>query len=62
MRAARLLGHLLSVPPLPEDVAQEREAVLPTIDGTLDYQACDDSVCYLPVSVPFQWTLKVAGR
>ncbi|TNC45035.1 helix-turn-helix domain-containing protein [Rubellimicrobium rubrum] len=24
-RAARLLGHLLSAPPLPEDVAQERE-------------------------------------
>jgi hypothetical protein len=25
-RAARLLGHLLSAPPLPDDVAQEREA------------------------------------
>jgi len=33
-----------------------------TVKGTLDYQACDDSVCYLPVAVPFQWTLKVAGQ
>jgi cytochrome c biogenesis DsbD-like protein len=33
-----------------------------TIKGTLDYQACDDGVCYLPASVLFQWTLKVAGR
>jgi hypothetical protein len=33
-----------------------------TIKGTLDYQACDDRLCYLPTSVPFEWTLKVAGR
>jgi DsbC/DsbD-like thiol-disulfide interchange protein len=33
-----------------------------TIRGTLDYQACDDRMCYLPTSVPFQWTLRVAGE
>lgn len=33
-----------------------------TIKGTLDYQACDDRLCYLPTSVPFQWTLRVAGE
>jgi DsbC/DsbD-like thiol-disulfide interchange protein len=33
-----------------------------TIKGTLDYQACDDRMCYLPASVPFQWTLRVAGE
>ena len=33
-----------------------------TIRGTLDYQACDDRMCYLPASVPFQWTLRVAGE
>jgi DsbC/DsbD-like thiol-disulfide interchange protein len=32
-----------------------------TIKGTLDYQACDDRLCYLPASVPFQWTLKLDG-
>jgi DsbC/DsbD-like thiol-disulfide interchange protein len=33
-----------------------------TVKGTLDYQACDDRMCYLPASVPFQWTLRVAGE
>jgi hypothetical protein len=33
-----------------------------TVKGNFDYQACDDAVCYLPASVPFQWTLKVARR
>jgi DsbC/DsbD-like thiol-disulfide interchange protein len=27
------------------------------ITGTLSYQACDDRVCYLPESVPLQWTI-----
>jgi hypothetical protein len=31
-----------------------------TIKGSLDYQACDDRICYLPTSVPFEWTLKIA--
>jgi hypothetical protein len=28
-----------------------------TVTGTLDYQACDESVCFNPVSVPLSWTL-----
>jgi hypothetical protein len=28
-----------------------------TIEGSLDYQACDDKVCFNPVSVPLTWTL-----
>lgn len=28
-----------------------------TISGTLEYQACDDKVCYNPVSVPLTWTV-----
>ncbi len=28
-----------------------------TLTGTLDYQACDDKVCFNPVSVPLSWTL-----
>ena len=27
-----------------------------TIRGTLDYQACDDKVCYAPTSVPLTFT------
>jgi hypothetical protein len=28
-----------------------------TVTGTLKYQACDDSICYAPVTVPVRWTL-----
>jgi len=28
-----------------------------TIKGTLRYQACDESICYLPVNVPVTWTI-----
>lgn len=30
-----------------------------TITGSLEYQACDDKVCFLPQSIPLQWTFKV---
>ena len=30
-----------------------------TISGTLEYQACDDKLCYNPVSVPLSWTLQL---
>ena len=30
-----------------------------TLGGQLDYQACDDAVCFEPVSVPLSWTLAV---
>ena len=33
-----------------------------TIAGALDYQACDDRVCYLPESIPLRWTMKVTAR
>lgn len=29
------------------------------VRGKLRYQACDDKVCYLPQTVPLEWTLKV---
>jgi cytochrome c biogenesis DsbD-like protein len=29
------------------------------VSGTLSYQACDDRVCYLPESIPLEWTLPV---
>jgi len=33
-----------------------------TIAGVLDYQACDDRVCYLPESIPLRSTMKVNAR
>ena len=29
------------------------------ITGRLRYQACDDKVCYLPQTLPLEWTLKL---
>jgi DsbC/DsbD-like thiol-disulfide interchange protein len=31
-----------------------------TIKGQLTYQACDDKVCFLPASVPFEWSVRIA--
>jgi DsbC/DsbD-like thiol-disulfide interchange protein len=28
-----------------------------TVKGTLRYQACDDAICYVPVTVPVAWTV-----
>ncbi len=30
-----------------------------TLTGRLDYQACDDEICYNPVSMPISWTVAV---
>ena len=29
------------------------------LKGRLEYQACDERVCYFPASVPFEWTVDV---
>jgi Disulphide bond corrector protein DsbC len=44
------------------DASRDSEALLKdrtsfTIKATLDYQACDDKVCFNPQSVPLSWTL-----
>jgi hypothetical protein len=30
-----------------------------SLTGTLEYQACDDKICYNPVSLPLSWTVDV---
>ena len=30
-----------------------------TIKGSVRYQACDDTICYLPKTVPVEWTVTV---
>ena len=44
---------------VPDDVPREEIAFSGTLTvrGTLDYQACDDRICYNPVSVPLSWTV-----
>jgi hypothetical protein len=41
----------------PEAQAAWRGTATLSITGTLEYQACDDTICYNPVSVPLSWTL-----
>jgi DsbC/DsbD-like thiol-disulfide interchange protein len=46
------------------DASRESEAMLKertsfTVRGTLDYQACDDKVCFNPQSVPLSWNLSL---
>ena len=43
-----------------ESSAQLAEIDVLTLSGRLDYQACDDRVCYDPASVPLTWTLTVS--
>ena len=43
-----------------ESSAQLAEIDALTLTGRLDYQACDDRVCYDPTSVPLSWTLTVS--
>jgi DsbC/DsbD-like thiol-disulfide interchange protein len=43
-----------------QDVTLTSTAAAPlTIKGTLKYQACDESICYAPVTVPVAWTIDV---
>tara|TARA_B100000686_G_C16741897_1_gene947071 strand:- start:1025 stop:1924 length:900 start_codon:yes stop_codon:yes gene_type:complete len=41
-----------------EKEEQLREINALTLSGELEYQACDDAICYLPVSVPVTFTLE----
>ena len=33
-----------------------------TVTGTLQYQACDDAICYIPVTVPLTWSIALRGN
>ena len=44
------------------DASETTEAIMAdmdalTLSGTLEYQACDDAICFLPVSLPLSFTL-----
>jgi DsbC/DsbD-like thiol-disulfide interchange protein len=44
------------------DLAATDRAASPfTIKGLLEYQACDDRVCYLPESIPLRWTVDIVS-
>jgi hypothetical protein len=41
-------------------LASEPGATL-TVNGVLEYQACDDAICYVPVEVPMSWDFEWRG-
>jgi hypothetical protein len=43
----------------PDAQAALREKGSMTILGTLEYQACDEKMCFFPVSVPLTWALNL---
>jgi len=53
----------LFVEAVPEATAEARRALAGkaelVINGTLEYQACDDKICYNPVSLPLSWKLSL---
>jgi DsbC/DsbD-like thiol-disulfide interchange protein len=44
--------------PLQREILRTQDRL--TIKGQLTYQACDDKVCFLPASVPFEWSVRIA--
>lgn len=53
------LVHEVVVEGSPAAQAAWRDKTSVTVNGTLDYQACDDRVCYNPMSVPVSWTVSL---
>jgi alkyl hydroperoxide reductase subunit AhpC len=54
----RLLREVV-VEGTPQAQAALRGQTALTIAGTLDYQACDDKICFNPVALPVTWTFSV---
>jgi len=48
---------LLDGTPASQEALRGKENV--TLTGTLQYQACDDRICYNPVAVPLSWKLSL---
>jgi hypothetical protein len=63
MRAFRLTREVL-LDPSPQGAAALGARTSLTVSGRLDYQACDDEICYNPVSIPLSWsfTLEALDR
>ena len=53
----------LAVEIVPEATAEARKSLAGTnevvVNGTLDYQACDDRICFNPVSLPLSWRISL---
>jgi peroxiredoxin len=55
-RPFRMVQDVLIDPP-PQGLTALKEPSSLTIKGVLNYQACDDKLCFTPQSVPLTWTV-----
>ncbi|HAK56178.1 MAG TPA: hypothetical protein DCP38_11965 [Acidobacteria bacterium] len=49
----------VTIPITPETRERAQSGGTITVDGVFEYQACDDAICYNPVSLPVSWTLQL---
>jgi hypothetical protein len=49
----------VALDPSREGTAAIKDVTRLTITGRFDYQACDDTVCFTPQSMPLSWTIDV---
>jgi hypothetical protein len=52
-----VLDVLIEGTPQAQAALQGKDSL--TIAGSVDYQACDDKVCFNPTAVPVTWTLSL---
>jgi peroxiredoxin len=55
-RPFRIVQDVL-IEPSPQGLAALKDVSSLTIKGVLNYQACDDKLCFTPQSVPLTWTV-----
>jgi hypothetical protein len=49
----------ITVGPTPRARTQLAKTRSLTVRGSVEYQACDARVCYLPTTIPFEWQVRV---
>jgi hypothetical protein len=57
-RAFRIVQDVMLDPSRDGSAALKDVATL-AITGTFEYQACDDTVCFAPQSIPLSWSIGV---
>lgn len=57
-RPFRIVQDVL-IDPSPQGLAALKDVSSLTIKGILNYQACDDKLCFTPQSVPLTWTVSL---
>jgi hypothetical protein len=57
----RLVRDVLVQKLPPQTAGADASAAVITLSGRLTYQACDDKICYNPVSLPLSWTFTIGA-